>query len=288
MQRTLVILNPAARSERAAALAAKIEEIVGGAAAIRMTSGSGEALAMAREAVTRKIGTIVAAGGDGTVNEIVNGIAGTDVILGVLPAGSMNVFAVQLGLPKGLKECWEVIQAGHTREVDLARASGRCFVQMAGVGLDAQVVMATPWEFKRNFGPLSYLVSAAQVAARTPPHLTIRHDGGVAEGSFVLIGNGRYYGGPFPVFPSALIDDGLLEVLVFKNLGYFDLVRYLHGVLFGTHVDFPDVDYFQAHSVTVESAESVPVEVDGEVIGTVPVTFDFHPRRLKVLTPEKG
>jgi len=283
MQRILVILNPAARSERAAALIAKIEEIVGTSAAIRLTSTPGEARTLAEAAVAEGIRTIVAAGGDGTINEIVNGIAGSAVTLGILPVGSLNVFAVQLGLPKNLKECWEVIESGHVREVDVARANGRSFVQMAGVGFDAQAVQATTWEFKRDFGPLSYLLSAAQVAARKPPHLTIRHNGGVTEGSFVLIGNGRYYGGPFPVFPSAQIDDGLLEVLVFKNLSYFDLARYLHGVLFGTHMDFPDVDYFRATTVTVESGESVPVEVDGEVIGVVPVTFDFHPRRLKVL-----
>ena len=287
MPGTLVILNPAARSERAAGLGSKIEEIVGRSATIRLTSGPGEARTIAEEAVSGGIETIVAAGGDGTINEIVNGIAGAPVALGILPVGSMNVFAVQLGLPKGLKECWEVIQCGLTREVDLARANGHAFVQLAGVGLDAQVVQATSWEFKRDFGPLSYLISGAQIAARTPPHLVIRHNGVTEEGSFVLIGNGRYYGGPFPVFPNAQIDDGLLDVLVFKNLNYLDLVRYLHGVLFGTDVELDNVACFRADSITVESREAVPVEVDGEVIGTVPVTFDFHPKRLRVLVPGK-
>jgi diacylglycerol kinase family enzyme len=100
-----------------------------------------------------------------------------------------------------------------------------------------------------------------------------------------LVGNGRYYGGPFPVFPHAKIDDGLLDVLVFRNQGHFDIVRYMHGVIFGTHPDFHDVDYLVAREVRVTSDEEVPAEVDGELIGNVPITFRFSPHKLRVLAP---
>ena len=298
MLKTIVILNPAARSERAGGLSPKIEELAMSEADLRLTSSPGEAGVIAAQAVRDGFEQIVAAGGDGTVNEVVNGLAGTAVALGILPVGSMNVFAAQLGLPKTLKECWDVIRAGQTREIDLAEArpsiAGRrdafpgrahAFVQLAGVGLDAQVVQATSREFKRDFGPLSYLISAAQIAARKPPRLLINHNGNAIEGSFVLIGNGRYYGGPFPVFPNARIDDQLLDVLVFRKVGYLDIVRYMNGVLFGTHMDLPDVISFRAEQLTVTSEEPVPVEVDGEVIGEAPVTFGFHPKRLRVLAP---
>jgi diacylglycerol kinase (ATP) len=216
---------------------------------------------------------------------VVNGIAHSNVALGILPVGSMNVFAAELGIPKSLKECWEIIRSGKTREVDLPDANGHAFVQLAGVGLDAQVVQETSWDFKRSFGPLSYLISATHIAARKPPKLGIEANGISREGSFVLVGNGRFYGGPFPIFTNAQVDDGLLDVLVFKNLGYLDIVRYVHAMIFGNHVNLPDVDYFRAETITVNSDEKVPVEVDGEVIGGVPVVFHCSSRRLRVLSP---
>ena len=285
MPRTLVILNPAAKSERAVGFSSRVEDLAAASSVVRLTAGPGEARALAEAAVGEGFEQVIAAGGDGTINEVVNGLAGSNVPLGVLPLGSMNVFAIQLGLPKDLRECWEVIQSGHVREIDLARANGHAFVQMGGVGLDAQALQATSRDSKRNFGPLSYVLAAAQIAARKPPCLLVSHGSETVEGSLALIGNGRYYGGPFPVFPKARMDDGLLDVLVFKNLSYFDIVRYMQGVLFGTHVSMEDVTYFTAACVTVTSDEPVPAEVDGEVIGQVPVTFDLHPRRLRVLSP---
>ena len=285
MSKTLVILNPAARSQRAASLCRTIEKIVGTNVSLRRTSKPGEARSLARQAVLRGVTRIIAAGGDGTVNDVVNGIAGSSATLGILPVGTMNVFATELGLPREISECWKVILAGKTREIDLPTAAGHAFVQMAGVGFDAQALKETSWDAKRNLGPLSYVISAAQIAARKPPQLSVQSGDMLREGSFVLIGNGRYYGGPFPVFPKALIDDGLLDVIVLKNIGHLDLIRYLQGVLFGTHVGMPDVEYFQTTSLTVTSAEEVPVEVDGEVIGNVPVTFECVPRRLRVLVP---
>lgn len=285
MPKTIVILNPAARSQRAAGFCHTVEKLVGAKVVICRTSKAGEARSLAREAVTKGFERVIAAGGDGTVNDVVNGIAGSSAVLGILPVGTMNVFASELSLPKGIKECWEVIQAGSTRILDVPKAGEHAFVQMAGVGFDAQTLKETSWDAKRHLGPLSYLISAAQIAARKPPCLTVTSDGKTLEGSFVLIGNGRYYGGPFPVFPNARIDDGLLDVIVLKNVGHLDLIRYLQGVLFGTHVGMDDVEYFQTAKLTVTSKEQVPVEVDGEVVGAVPVTFQCFPRQLRVFAP---
>jgi diacylglycerol kinase (ATP) len=285
MDRTLVILNPAARSERARALYDKIQGL-SNRTFIRVTDKPGEARRFAEEAAEAGFGRVVAAGGDGTVNDVVNGIADSDVALGLLPIGTMNVFAAELGIPgNNLQRCWDVIQAGHTREVDLVCANKQYFVQLGGIGLDAQVVKETSWDFKKSFGPLSYVISAAQIAGRKPPRILVETDSGQMEGSFVLVGNGRYYGGPFVLFKDALVDDGKLDVLIFKNLGYLDIIRYLHGILFGTHVNLPDVEYFQTTRLDVSSEQEVPVEVDGEVIGNLPVSFRIADRKLKVLVP---
>ena len=283
MQQILVILNPAARSARAKNTWKKIERFPH--CTLRTTSAPGDARAAAERAVGEGFTTIVAAGGDGTINEVVNGIAGSEVALGILPVGTMNVFAAELGLPGGLDEAWSIIRAGHTRRIDLARANSRYFVQLAGVGLDAQVVEETSWNFKKNFGPLSYVISAAQIASRKPPRLLVEADGVEREGSFVLIGNGRYYGGPVAFFKDARNDDGKLDVLIFKNLGYLDIVRYLGTVIVGKHTSLSDVEYFQTKKAVVSSEQNVPVEVDGEVVMQLPVTFRISSRKLRVVVP---
>lgn len=286
MSDTLVILNPAARGERAQRLRERVAALIDGAE-LRSTSRRGHAQAIAREGAREGFSKIIAAGGDGTVNEVVNGIAGTDAALGLLPLGTMNVFATELGLPTSdLQRCWRITQESPARLVDLPRANGKHFVQLAGVGLDAQVVQETSAAFKKSFGPLSYVVSAAQIAARQPPLLRVESDhASTEEGSFVLVGNGRLYGGPFPFFKKAVIDDGLFDVLVFKRLNYLEMLRYLQDVIFSSQITSPEVEYFQTTSLRVSSDHAVPVEIDGELIGNCPVEFTIQRHGLRVLAP---
>ena len=284
MSNTLVILNPAAHSERAQRKQARVESLARDCV-VYATTYVGEAESMARRAVEEGFQKIVAAGGDGTINEVVNGLAGTRATLGLLPIGTMNVFATELGLPvHDLERCWDIVRGAHTREVDLAKANQKFFVQLAGVGLDAQVVKETSAQLKRNFGPLSYLISAAQIAARQPPRLFIQsEDASIDQGSFVLVGNGRLYGGPFPFFKHAALDDGLLDVVVFKRLGYLEIIKYLQDVIFSSEIRVPEVEYFQTRRLRVESDQTVPVELDGELVGNCPVEFGLQERALRVL-----
>lgn len=253
---------------------------------MRATSRSGETERLARQAVQDGFEKIVAAGGDGTVNHVVNGLAGSKAALGLLPIGTVNVFAMELGLPlDDLDHCWDVIQSENTRRIDLPSANGKNFVQLAGVGLDAQVVKETSLTFKRSFGPLSYLISAAQIAARQPPKLFIESENASAEeGSFVLIGNGRLYGGPFPFFKHAMIDDGLFDVVVFKRLGYLEIIKYLQDVVFSSEIRVPEIEYFQTRHLRITSEQDVPVELDGELNGDCPIEFQIQERALRVLT----
>jgi diacylglycerol kinase (ATP) len=218
------------------------------------------------------------------VSEVANGLAGTETALGVMPVGTMNVFSKELDIPADLEAAWRVIESGAVREIDLPTANGAHFIQLAGVGLDAQVVKETTWESKRRLGPLSYIISAAQIASRVPPLLRVDTGSAVHEGSFVLIGNGRFYGSKLVLFPNARPDDGKLDVVVFKNLGYLDIARYVGGVLIGHHTDLPDVEYFQASELEVTSAETVPVELDGELHCDTPVRFQTG-ARLRVCVP---
>jgi YegS/Rv2252/BmrU family lipid kinase len=257
---------------------------------VRETASPGDAREVARE-VAREgarlgFGAVVAAGGDGTVNEVVNGLGAGGTRLGILPVGTMNVFATELGIPPGLEDAWQVIEGGRVRELDLPRANGEYFVQLAGVGLDAEVVRSTTRDSKKALGPISYLLTLAQVAARQPPRVRIEpRDGPVREGSFVLVGNGRFYGGPFVLFKDARPDDGLLDVLVFQNQSHWDLLRYVQAIAFGNHPGLPDVEYFQTRGLRLASREYVPVEIDGELTGALPYEFGFSPRKLPVIVP---
>jgi diacylglycerol kinase (ATP) len=286
VNKTIIILNPAAHSERANRWRPQVEALAGDCI-VRTTQSPGEGEALARYAVDEGFEKIVAAGGDGTINEVVNGLADSSAMLGLLPIGTVNVFATELGLPThDLQLCWDIIRGDQTRVVDLPSANGKYFVQLAGVGLDAQAVKETSLAFKRSFGPLSYLISAAQIAARQPPRLLVESENRPdIEGSFVLIGNGRHYGGPFPFFKHAVIDDGLLDVVAFKQLGYLEIIKYLQDVFFSSEIRLPEVEYFQTRRLRISSDQEVPVELDGELVGSCPVEFEAREKRLRVLVP---
>ncbi|MCE0484239.1 MAG: diacylglycerol kinase family lipid kinase [Methylacidiphilales bacterium] len=283
MNRICIIANPAARGVRARleSLERLTRNVV-----IKTTQGPGDAEAQTERAIDQGFETIVAAGGDGTINEVVNGIGHAPVALGILPMGTVNVFALELGIPFNLLAAWKVIRARKIRSIDLASANGHLFVQMAGVGLDAQIVERNSRRVKHVLGPLSYLLTATQVAAERPPRLRVLVENQPArEGSFVLVGNGRFYGGPFSLFNEADIQDGLLDVYVFKSMNYVALMRYFRGVLFGSLAKFSDVHYFKANHLVVKSDRHVPLEADGELAGHSPVEFSVRRRKLRVLVP---
>lgn len=281
-----IILNPAARGEKARLLEDKVRSLTG-AGTFLISSRPGESVELARRLAQDGYSTIVAAGGDGTVNEVVNGIAGLDVTLGILPMGTMNVFACELGLPPHqLEQCWDIIREGFTRSIDLAIANDQYFVQLAGIGLDALAVKETDLMVRKTIGPISYIWAAAQIIGRPAPRLEICFDDlETMGGCFVLVGNGRLYGGSLPFFRDAKNDDGLLDVLVFKHQGYLDIIRYLQGVLVGNHVDFADIEYRQIRSLRVISDRSIPVEIDGEVTFHTPVHFRVGPYKVRVHVP---
>jgi diacylglycerol kinase (ATP) len=286
MNDTFVILNPAARSDRAKRSRARVESLARGCT-VCSSSSAAEAESLARNAAAEGFEKIVAAGGDGTIHAVVNGLVGSSATLGLLPIGTVNVFAIELGLPiHNLASCWNIIEGDQVRLIDLPSANGKYFVQLAGVGLDAQAVKETSLALKRNFGPLSYLISAAHIAARRPPRLFIESPNTkITEASFVLIGNGRRYGGPFPFFKHAVLDDGLLDVVAFKQVGYLEIIKYLQDVFFSSDIRLPEVEYFQTERLRITSDQDVPVELDGELVGNCPVQFELRHHRLRVLAP---
>ena len=233
---------------------------------------------------------VVAAGGDGTLNAVVQGLAGTNTALGVLPAGTMNVFARELGLPfNSLKKSFDVLKAGFVKEVDLFEANGHAFVQMAGIGFDAQVIEETNLETKKIFGPMAYVMAAMKVLGDKPPKMRIIcDDGRVEEGVCALAGNGSLYGGQVKLFRKADHSDDMLDLLVFTEAGYKLVRDSVKGIATGA-IDSGNssVKYLQAKSFQVECDREVPMEVDGEYIGRVTqVSLVPAKRKLRVIAPE--
>ncbi len=289
-----LILNPKARSERAESARRFIMEHAV-RFAIFATNSAEEAEELASAFAADNEPVIVAAGGDGTLNAVVKGLAGKKTALGILPTGTMNVFARELGLPvdglplEQLKRAFEVIDRGETVNVDLFEMNGAPFVQMAGVGFDAQVIAETKWEMKKALGPLAYLLSAAKVLGDRPPKMTVHFDEGHSvEGVAVLVGNGSLYGGQVRLFGKANNADDLLDVLVFKESGYKLVLESIAGLARGGFDDQVDsVGYYQSNGLKVVCDREVPIEVDGELWGECQTAeFVNVTEKLRVLAPK--
>jgi len=288
VRRYPVIFNPMARSQKVGRVLRFLMSHAN-RFALFATNHSGEARELAAKFAEAGEPVVIAAGGDGTLNEVVNGLAGSRTLLGLLPAGTMNVFAREMGIPfDSLEQALEVIDRGLVREVDLFEANGSPFAQMAGVGIDAMVIEETTWESKKRFGPLAYLLAAVKVLGDRPPRLLVTcADGRREEGIAVLAGNGSLYGGPFRVFRNADNHDSLLDILVFKESGYRLVLDSLRGLARGG-MDLEDsTSYFQAADFTVTCDNEVPVHVDGEWIGRfLGVHFHESVHRLRVIAPD--
>ncbi len=284
-----VIFNPKARSQKGGRVLRFIESHAD-RLALHTTHHAGEAREIAARLAAAGEPVLIAAGGDGTLNEVVNGLAGSRTVLGVLPAGTMNVFAREMGIPfDSLERAFQVIERGFIQEVDLFEANGAPFVQMAGVGFDAKVIEETTWEAKKRLGPLAYLLAGMKVLGETPPKLeVILPDGRREEGVAVLAGNGALYGGPFKFFRNANNHDSKLDVLVYKEAGYRIVLDSLRGLAFGGIDLMASTSYFQAREFVVKSAGEVPVEVDGEWLGRFSeIRFAESANRLRVIAPEE-
>jgi len=291
-----IILNPAARSTKAAALENALRAL-SPAPELHLTSGPGDASTIAEALADAGHELIVAAGGDGTMNEVLQGVCRSNArrpsraphtVLGVLPLGTMNVFSIELKLAgQELSTCWSRIISGSRQEIDLWQANDHFFIQLGGVGLDAQIVQETSWEQKKKFGPLSYVISAVNVLMRPPPVLSVQMPGKPPLlGTVVLIGNGRHYGGPFPLFREASNTDGKLDLIIFRGLGGLEFLQLFRRMLDEGYIQSEYLDCMQAAAFTValHDGGDLPVELDGELVTGLGPSVEFRqaPFRLHI------
>ncbi|MGB9723605.1 MAG: YegS/Rv2252/BmrU family lipid kinase [Chloroflexia bacterium] len=290
--RVRLILNPAAgQTYRLAELEEVLGYLVrqGWEVSLRETRRPGEAMELAREAAAAGLDVVVAVGGDGTVNEVVNGLAGTTTALAVLPMGTGNVWAREQGLPTEPLEAAQVLLQGQIRSMDLGLAGSRYFLLMAGVGYDAAVVQTMTGDTRQLFWPWSYIlrgIASAIHYAGEEAVITLDDQQLSGETVVAVIGNTRLYGGFAQITPQATVDDGLLDICILRGRGGLPQISlFALLTLLQRQKWIGGVEYRRAREVVIASRTPLHVQVDGEPIGQTPMTFRAVPRALRVLLP---
>ena len=295
--RICVIFNPAARGNKARRFRHFLNEL-SQQCSLKATTGPGHARLLAQAATAAGFDIIAAAGGDGTVNEVLNGIGDEPdgfqkARLGVLPLGTVNVFARELKIPLRLERAWAVLKHARETSIDLGRADfleegkpqRRHFAQLAGAGLDARAVELVSWKLKKSAGPLAYVVAGLQALAEKQPRITARGGDQAVTGELALLGNGRFYGGPFEIFPGAKLQDGLLDVCAFPAVNLASLLRLVPGFLVRRKLTGHRVRRLRAATIELTCETSAAFELDGEWAGYLPATFSIGPQKLRVVVP---
>jgi diacylglycerol kinase (ATP) len=281
--RTLVVLNPAAGQEDAT----RVRRQIGGALAVRgapfdllETARAGDAERMARDGVRKGYRAVAAAGGDGTIAEVITGLAGSEVPLGIIPLGTGNQLAANLGIPLDVESAIEVIVGGRPLPIDIGQLStGRYFALMAGVGWDAELMAACTRELKDRWGFGAYLFAGLRSAVAPPSALfRITADGADLEirAATVLIANaGHLFHGLFPVnvqlAPDTSFHDGRFDVCVFAPQTLTDVATLLWKVARRQYRGDERMLYFQAENIRIETDPPTVAQVDGDCIGETPL-----------------
>jgi YegS/Rv2252/BmrU family lipid kinase len=244
-----------------------------------------------REAVARGVDLVVAAGGDGTVSAVANGLLQTEVPLGIIPLGTANVLARELGVPIGLDDACSLLAGPHaTRGLDAMQVGDRVFFTQVGIGIDALMIRDTGREQKQRFGRIAYLSTAFTHLLGFQPRLfEIEVDGRQSRhrASQVLVANGGILGQPpFRWGPNIRPDDGRVDVCIVRARTLLDYMELAWHVLLGQHRRSPNVRYLAAErAVIVRTRRPLPVQADGEIIGETPVQVKVVPHAVRVIVP---
>jgi YegS/Rv2252/BmrU family lipid kinase len=256
------------------------------------TTGPGTAGALARDAIRAGAGLILAAGGDGTVNETLEGVIHTGVPLGIIPAGTANVFANETGLPSAIADAAEHLHLCPPCRVSVGRVrypdgSARHFLLMAGAGLDARIVYQVSGPLKNKTGKLAYWVAGFSLATSRLEEFQVRIDGRPYACSFALVSKVRNYGGDFRIARDTSLFDDRFEVVLFAGRNPLRYVKYLAGVALGRVAGMRGVTMLRACEVSLEPARDrrVYLQVDGEFAGRLPAVIDIVPDALTLLVP---
>lgn len=282
-RRVLVIVNPAAGARRRRKFARVLSELrrLGCAVTVRATAARGDAEAMARAADPTAFDLVAAAGGDGTVNEIINGLAASKLPLALIPLGTANVLAHEVAIPRDPAGIAHAVAFGAARAVHVGVANGRRFAMMLGVGIDARIVAGIDPALKRYGGRLAYVVSGIRAVLAQPPLLyRVDIDGKGFMAAAAIVANGRFYGGRFVVAPGARLDTPSFQVVLMKRPGRRDVLRYGAALARGRLDRLPDVRIVEGRTLRIDGPAGEPAQADGDLTGALPLTVTVAPTTL--------
>lgn len=289
--RAMLIHNPHAgagdRRHEIASVASRLTD-AGWDVEVAPSAGGVEAERILRRAVAAGLDVALVAGGDGSLNVAIQALAGQNVALGVIPTGTGNVWAKEMRIPLDTRGATEVLLRGHAATVDLGWANDRYFLSIAGVGLDASVTRVLRPAAKRRLGRMAYLIAtASEILKLRGEEATLIADGQALRQRVLMVAasNTRLYGGVLRMAPEALLDDGLLDVCVFRGRGLLTSIRHAVKAVLGIHRGDPEVEILQTARLLVDSPSRLPVQLDGDYFGTTPVEIRVVPRALRVIVP---
>ena len=294
--KTFIICNPGAGGvDDSGGVIEKLEAFP--SSVVSVTNGAGEATQLARQAVAEGFDFIVAAGGDGTLNEVVNGIAESveKVRVGLVPLGTGNDFARMLALPDSIEACLDVLAQGHVKPIDLVRVTSdqaRYFVNVSAGGFSGTVNEKLTPEIKKSWGPLAYLRCAAEALPELRAYRTtiVLDDTATLEFDLynAIVANGRFVAGGTAIAPEASIDDGLLDLVLVPKAAAGDIAVVAAQIMMGTHLSSDAVVFRRAAKIAVHSSPGMWFNVDGELVGNDPAVFEVMPRVLQFVVPQEA
>jgi len=252
---------------------------------VRVTWDAGDAMWQAAEAADAGADTVIAAGGDGTLNEVLNGLDGRNTALGIIPLGTANDFARQLGIPSDADHAMDVILQRKPALMDTASLNGRRFLNVSTGGVGAEATAETPTEAKAALGALAYAITGIRKLAELPAsRATFRSDGLRLDCEYLMfaVGNARATGGGTIVAPRAEVNDGLLDVCVVEAMPRADFARIALKTRTGDHLDLPGVHYVQVPWLRIEGHNALSVNVDGESSDARVLHYRARARDLRV------
>lgn len=295
MRKARIIYNPTAGKE-----AVKKElpyiletlEVAGYEASAHATTSEGDAIKAARTAVEREFDLVVAAGGDGTINEVIEGIAEQEYrpTLGIIPAGTTNDFARALQIPRDIKKAADVIAHGKKMYLDIGKVNERYFINIAGGGQLTELTYDVPIKLKTMLGQLAYYIKGIEMLpSLKPSHARIEYDDGVIEEDIMLflISNSNSVGGFEKLAPNAKLNDGYFDLLILKKVNLAEFIHIVGLALRGAHLNNENVMYVKTKRVKVNPSEEMMLNLDGEYGGLLPGEFINLNQHIEFLVPEE-